>query len=94
MYVIAKKPKVNTIFLNLPRSLNGTVNYQAIEQAKDGDFTSTKYFGKEITITTTNIIIFTNKALDWNAFSQDRWKIMVLNGDKFEWFTLTSFLAA
>ena len=84
MHIISKKPEVENIFINLPRSVHGIINYQAMEQAKDGEFCSTKYDGQEITILPTRLVIFTNEALNWDAMSHDRWKIMTIKGSSFK----------
>jgi hypothetical protein len=85
MHVIVKKPNVEVIMFNLPRSVHGIVNYQAMEQAKDGDFTSTKYDGEEFTTNNTSLVIFTNEPLNWEAMSKDRWMIMTIDGISAKW---------
>jgi hypothetical protein len=91
MHVMNKKPEVNTVFVNLPRSVHGIVNYQAFEQVKDGEFTSTKYDGQEVTIDPTHTVIFTNEPLNWDAMSKDRWMIMTLSNNSFKWENYTQY---
>jgi len=91
MHVIAKKPCLNTVLINLPRSVHGKINYEAIEQAKDGEFTNTKYDGFEVTILPPRMVIFTNEPLNWEACSKDRWKIMTFVDDKFELHSYDSY---
>lgn len=82
MHILSKKPLCNTILVNLPRSSDGPVNYQALEHAKDGEFTSTKYDGDEKSLNPTRMVIFTNKPLNWNALSKDRWQILTIQGQQ------------
>lgn len=91
LHIISKKPNVNTVFLNLPRSLHGAINYEAIESIKDGEFSSNKYEGIEVTIPPTKLVIFTNKPLKWSKISQDRWKIMVIHQENYKWHDLWSY---
>ena len=92
MHIINKKPDVENIFVNLPRSVHGIVNYQAMEQAKDGEFCSTKYDGEDITIMPTRLVIFTNEVLNWDAMSHDRWRIMTVKGENFKVQNHTEFI--
>jgi hypothetical protein len=79
MHIISKKPQVENILVNLPRSGHKNINYTALEQAKDGDFCTTKYDGKEVDGDSCRMVIFTNESLDWKKSSQDRWSIMTIN---------------
>jgi len=81
MHVASKKPNLDTVFVNLPRSVHGVVNYQAYEQLKDGEFTTTKYDGSEVTLPPLNVAMFTNEPLNWEAMSKDRWQIMTIKKD-------------
>jgi len=92
LHIISKKPKVENILINLPRTSRGIINYQVIEQAKDGVFCSTKYNSQEITIPPQRMVIFTNKALNWDSMSHDRFKIMVLNGDDFKFYNYGEYM--
>jgi hypothetical protein len=78
MHIISKKPQVENILVNLPRSGHKNINYTALEQAKDGDFCTTKYDGKEVDGDPCRMVIFTNESLDWKKMSQDRWSIMTI----------------
>jgi len=91
MHVASKKPNVDTVFVNLPRSVHGIVNYQAFEQVKDGEFTTTKYDGQEVTTSPTHMVIFTNEPLNWDGMSKDRWQIMVIRNNGFTWYNHTEY---
>jgi hypothetical protein len=92
MHIINKKIIVENIQINLPRSVHGNINYQAIEQAKDGEFCTTKYNSTSITRNPARMVIFTNKELTWEAMSLDRFKIMVLKGDDFTCFNYEEYI--
>ena len=92
MYLISKKPSVKNILVTLHRSINTPINYQALEQAKDAQFCSTKYNSKVIILDIPRIVIFTNNELDWNAMSLDRWKIMVITGDDYACYNYTEYI--
>ena len=85
MHILSKKPLCDTILVNIPRSPCGRVNYQALEQAKDGEFISTKYDGAEKSMGPTRMVIFTNEPLNWDALSKDRWQILTIQGEKHEY---------
>ena len=38
------------------------------------------------------MVIFTNKALNWDSMSHDRFKIMVLNGDDFKFYNYAEYM--
>ncbi len=78
MYIISKKPLVENILVNLPRSVHSTINYQLLEQAKDGEICSTKYDGREVNIDYCRMVVFTNHPLSWEALTKDRWLIMTI----------------
>ena len=83
MYIVEKKPILENILYNLSRSVHGKINYQALEQLKDGEFTTTKYQGSEITLNPPRMVVFTNEPLNWDSMSKDRWKIMTINDEEF-----------
>ena len=81
MHIISKKPLVENILVDLPRSIHEPVNYEVLEQVKDGEIFSTKYDGREISIDFCRMIIFTNEPLKWESLSRDRWSIMTVKED-------------
>ena len=82
-YIVAQKPQVRVIFMNLTRTTHGHVNYQALEAFKDGEFCSTKYAGEEVTGRTPHLVMMTNEPLSWMSCSLDRWNILEIEGHKF-----------
>ena len=58
------------------------VNYQVLEQLKDGRILAAKFSSKEIKICTPNIVIvFSNDKLKLSKLAVDRWKIFKIKGD-------------
>jgi hypothetical protein len=92
MRIINKKIIVENIQINLPRSVHGKINYQAIEQAKDGEFCATKYDSISITRNPARMVIYTNKEINWEAMSLDRYKIMVIKRDDFTCFNYEEYM--
>ena len=95
-YIVQQKPGCSTIFYNLVRTTHGIINYQAMEQFKDGEFCPTKYAGSELTMPTPHLVVFTNEPLNWEACSKDRWHIIELENahDKFTEHNLDSYLGS
>lgn len=72
-----------TLFImNLPRSSEGAVSYNAIEQVKDGLTSSSKYKGGFKIFNPPNILIFANFPPSTTTLSLDRWKIFIIDKDK------------
>lgn len=78
---INKKPlqKWETFLIDFPRQLEGKISYCAIENIKDGMWTSTKYEGSTIIIPCPHVFIFANWLPDKNQMSEDRWKIFTVD---------------
>ncbi len=92
MHIMSQKPDARWVFINLTRSTMQVVNYQAIEQIKDGSYMSGKYEGCEVTGMPPHLVIFTNFALDWKSMSEDRWRIGVVNNMHMKWQTLEEYI--
>jgi len=69
----------DTILMSLPRSVEVSVNYQAIEQFKDGVFCSTKYESTSYVGDVRHLVIFSNFSLKLKQLSLDRWVIWMLD---------------
>lgn len=75
-YMIAsmrRKPKV--VFMNLTRTREDFVSYEAIEAIKDGIFASTKYESSMVIMNSPHFIVFANFEPDYNKMSGDRWRV-------------------
>lgn len=74
-YLEEKKKFPKVVILNITRTNEGYVNYNAIETLKDGHLYSGKYKGLKIRMRTPHVLIFSNFAPDTTKLSEDRWKI-------------------
>jgi len=73
-----KEEDVNIVIWDLPRSIGDMVNYQSIEEVKNGCFFSGKYESGMVVFNTPHLIIFTNSMPDLTKLSMDRWVINVI----------------
>ncbi len=64
------------VMVNLCRSLEGKVNYQALESIKDGLIFSPKYESCTKIFNSPHLAIFANFEPDRAAMSEDRWEII------------------
>ncbi len=67
------------VVCDFPRSSEGYISYSALEQIKNGYFSSTKYNCTNVIINSPHIICFANFEPDTTLMSKDRWKITELN---------------
>lgn len=82
------KPSCDTFLFDLPRSLEGCLSYNALEQIKNGFWTSTKYEGGTVCINNPKVMVFANWKPDEEMLSKDRWEIFEIKENKldgFEW---------
>lgn len=75
-YVIPEQPKL--VIFDLPRTVEGRVNYSAIEAIKNGLIFSAKYESRTKIFNPPHVIIFANFKPDEEAMSKDRWQIIEL----------------
>jgi len=71
------EPKI--IIIDVPRSSLGYLNYQAIENIKNGLITSGKYEGGMVAYPPPHVIVFANEEPDKEKMSNDRWKIVCID---------------
>lgn len=64
------------ILLDVPRTSLGYINYDAIEQLKNGFMYSGKYEGGQVFIKTPHVIAFANEEPELDTLSEDRWDIV------------------
>lgn len=64
------------VLLDIPRHMEGYVNYGVLEQLKNGLIYSGKYEGGVCLFDNVHVIVFANFAPDLTQFSQDRWNII------------------
>ena len=75
---------IDTYLFNVSRSQNeyDKVNYEVLEQLKDGKIITSKYDSRELKLVTPNIVvIFSNYAPDTKQMSKDRWTIFSIRND-------------
>jgi len=72
-YALPEHPEIVCILL--PRSIEGRVNYSAIEAIKDGMILSGKYKSCMKAFNSPHVIVMANFAPDVEALSVDRWHI-------------------
>lgn len=76
-FAIPNAPKI--IIWDLPRTIEGRVNYSAIEACKNGLIFSGKYESKTKVFNPPHIVVFANFSPDRSAMSADRWEIICLD---------------
>lgn len=71
--------KEKYVFIDIPRSLNESINYGMIEMLKDGVIFDPKYNSRIIYFNSNvHVIIMSNQMPKDNAFSADRIKLHIL----------------
>ncbi len=64
------------VVLDVPRTNQQYVSYQAIECLKNGALYSTKFESKELLLPTVHVVIFANSPPDKYKMSSDRWHVI------------------
>ena len=85
-HALAKHPLATTdIFLfNIGKSKkkSDVVNYEVLEDLKDGDAFASKYNSQQLKIKTPNVImVFSNEKPDTKQLAMDRWKLFYIEND-------------
>lgn len=75
-YAVNEETKI--VIINISRSLEEHVNYNAIEALKDGLIFSGKYESKTKIFNSPHVVIFANFEPNLNALSSDRWNVRKL----------------
>lgn len=82
LYSVRKiNPKPDIVCINLSRSKEQWVSYEAIELLKDGLFFCGKYKSKQVVMDPPAVAVFANFPPDVECLSIDRWKIFEISGD-------------
>jgi len=77
--MIKNKHEIHTVIWDLPRCVGDMINYQSIEEVKNGMFFSGKYESGMVLFEIPHIIIFTNSVPELDKLSADRWVIRNLS---------------
>ena len=88
-HVLSKQPlSTADIFLfNIGKAKKKTdaVNYEVLEDLKDGDAFAAKYNSQQLKIRTPNVVmVFSNVKPDTNQLAMDRWKLLYITDDDLE----------
>jgi len=88
-HVLSKQPlSTADIFLfNIGKAKTKTdaVNYEVLEDLKDGDAFAAKYNSQQLKIRTPNVVmVFSNEGPDTNQLAIDRWKLLYITDDNLE----------
>ena len=85
--MISKFPDKNKLFIvDCPRSQQDYINYDAIEQIKNGFIFSGKYNGVQLVFNYPHVIVFANIPPDESKMSQiDRWNVRFIERDELTW---------
>lgn len=75
LYVAAQFPDSNIVLIDLSRTVEERVPYEAIEDLKNGLYMSGKYESSFIVRNPPHMFIFANFPPDEKALSKDRWQI-------------------
>lgn len=76
--IVNQREPPRVCLMNLRRSQDGHVNYNAIECLKDGLVSSGKYEGGQKIFDSPHVYIFSNFYPDTSKLSKDRWRIIKL----------------
>lgn len=94
-HIMNDAKNANTIVMQLQRSVEAIVNYQALEQFKDNVYCSTKYQSSSNVGMHNHLCVMTNFPLDWSKLSEDRWTIWRLDSTGgYKTYTATSYRMA
>jgi len=88
-HVLSKQPlSTADIFLfNIGKAKKKTdaVNYEVLEDLKDGDAFAAKYNSQQLKIRTPNVVmVFSNEKPNTNQLAMDRWKLLYITDDDLE----------
>lgn len=70
------------VIFDITRTVENRVNYEALEQCKDGMMFSAKYESRMKVFNSPHVIVFANFAPEYDKLSMDRWKVCKLTVDE------------
>lgn len=75
---IEEKGEIEAVLMNIPRTMEDYVSYDAIECIKDGIYFSGKYESSMTLFNNPHVFIFANFGPNTLALTEDRWKIITI----------------
>jgi len=77
-FSIPDDPKI--IIFDITRTVEGRVNYEALEACKDGMIFSAKYESRMKVFNSPHVLVFANFEPELDKLSKDRWEVINLEG--------------
>ena len=81
-YQKRKKTFPRLVLFDVPRTNAGFIDYQGLEEVKNGCFASTKYECAMVTMNCPHVVVFANVAPDRTKLSADRWHVVEIQDDQ------------
>ena len=63
------------VISDIPRTVGDYINYEILEQLKNGNLYSGKYKGGRLLFRSPHVIVFANREPEYNKMSMDRWNV-------------------
>lgn len=80
-YQKRKKEFPHLILFDVPRTNVGFLDYQGLEEVKNGCFVSTKYECSMVVMDNPHVVVFANYPPNRDKLSEDRWHIVEIQND-------------
>lgn len=78
LYAAKQYSRRRVVMFDFMRTQFDHINVQAVEQLKNGSFTSTKYESKKVFGSIPHCVIFSNNIFDLSGLSFDRWEVWLI----------------
>jgi len=69
------------LFIDCPRSKSDTLQYDFLEEVKDGFLMVTKYESRPLDFKPPHVVVFMNDEPDSTKLSDDRWDIVLVTNE-------------
>jgi len=81
-YVEVNGTSPNVVIMDIPRSMGNLIQYEGVEEIKNGCFSSSKYESGMVLMPHCHVLIFANYKPDLSRLSSDRWWIREIKDGK------------